>query len=1343
MMLQLQTRPFVGSLLLTLFLTFSGSIPSCGQANFDAPELEAKDILNRYVSFEKAVLDMSREEWEVIRAWDGFDEERYLTFLHDYKDSFAEVRGGRKAMRLQKINQDDPCGCWVEPDDTYIRMVPPPGIGGLAVNEMAWSVQGGAGWNVDCASDAIPVSSPSNPWAFELYGDTYNFFYVNSKGQISFGGDVIDWTPTGFPAAEYNQIAGYWQDLDIRSVGEIMWKRTNDAVYVNFVDVGYYNNQSDLTNSFQIIITYPGSGVLPDGNNAQLCYLDMNWSHGDVGGSNGCCGADPGVAGADSESTNPNPNYSPHVQLGRFNLPDDTYNGPYGIGEGNEDGINWLDYKSININTAETNNNLAPLPTTNLGCDTLAICLNQTTALDVEFLGPEPNQLIELSVNHELAGDCEIVDTSMSNGVAATYSGTFVANSPGISTVTLTATDSEGATTVVDVIVEVLDIVPPELGLSTSTGSFGICAGAELVVTAASNGGDESVVQWSWFAVNDYNESASGSSSTQTFATAGNYFVAGATPSGCVVEESFEVIVSPLYLPTLEGTSELLCPGDSALVEVIPDPDENFVDFVWVENWNGGGGQVLSSDGGSAYVTPGLYQVVVSDEEGCDGKRTFAIGSTSTIPDQTIDPLCGAAAFDPVTFDGGYSSLGQGYLQLQLFSSLNGWEGSFLSVDILHEDGTVTNSAITLSSGGFANVGGNEDLAIAFGDEVQITYVSNNPANDQYFSLIIFNCVSNCNGNPDACTQIDDLSSGVIYSAPASCPTEPILGTWEEVSGLGNNSFSVTDQYNTTWLATAFGLYDLCFTVADCPNPTCYQVEVNEAPTITLSGDSVLWVCDEVDQLSVELEVMVSDPAGAGIINWPFPGNDNVLENEYTFSHYANQTIEVIVQNGCGHATDQMEVTAVPEPQLNNEVACGLGAVVELDPIEGDQNTGLVYEWWYNGNPVAVEDNEWIVDTTGTYCVSVPIEGCHSSFDATECAFISYELAPLDPFELGFDLECALEETHVVLPDEWFEGATPFTVIWPDGSDSVSWTVSEGYEVGSVFCLEVFSPNCYNESFCGEISALCVAGCTNPEAFNFNPEANVDDGSCDTFEKSCNTLGEPNWSDWPMDLYPSAMQFLVHGVQDSLSWALNLPGTIAEPSTGEVFQVNWIDLDSVSGVPPGMIPSGWMDQLDANTQACVGLAGVPQEPGVYAWKFYLTAQLSVFGSPFLANATVETGITVLENPDGIPGCTYMWASNFQSIATLDDGSCVLSGCLDVLACNYNPNATQDSGACEYGCQGCTYLSATNYSPDATLDDGSCTFESTGACIFDINNDGEVGTMDLLEFLTAYGTSCTP
>ena len=186
---------------------------------FDAPA-DAKSILDSYGSFEKAVLGMTRPEWEVVRAWEGFDNERYLQFLHDYHDSFDGERAARKEVRLQKVLENDACGCWVEPDETYTTMVPPAtGIGGLEPDEMAWANQGGAGWNVDCSSEPIPVSPNTNPWQFELYGDTYSYFYVNSKGQISFGGDVIDWTPTGFPAAEYNQIAGYWQDTDIRSVG--------------------------------------------------------------------------------------------------------------------------------------------------------------------------------------------------------------------------------------------------------------------------------------------------------------------------------------------------------------------------------------------------------------------------------------------------------------------------------------------------------------------------------------------------------------------------------------------------------------------------------------------------------------------------------------------------------------------------------------------------------------------------------------------------------------------------------------------------------------------------------------------------------------------------------------------------------------------------------------------------------------------------------------------------------------------------------------------------------------------------------------------------------------------
>jgi hypothetical protein len=247
----------------------------------------AKEILYSYGGLEHAVVQMTREEWDIVRGWDGFDQNEYIAALSKFKDSFADERTRRKADRLSKMLLSE-CGCWIEPDDTYMTLIPPGGLGVPGPNEVEWATQGGAGWDVDCSSP--PIQFPG--WTFELYGSSYSEFYVNSKGMISFGGDVIDWTPTSFPEAEYNQISGYWQDTDNRSVGEIMYKVTQDAVYVNYVEVGYYNNHNDLTNNYQIIIT-PNNGIIGDGNNAQVCYLDMNWAHGDIGGGGGCCGPDP------------------------------------------------------------------------------------------------------------------------------------------------------------------------------------------------------------------------------------------------------------------------------------------------------------------------------------------------------------------------------------------------------------------------------------------------------------------------------------------------------------------------------------------------------------------------------------------------------------------------------------------------------------------------------------------------------------------------------------------------------------------------------------------------------------------------------------------------------------------------------------------------------------------------------------------------------------------------------------------------------------------------------------------------------------------------------------------
>ena len=114
--------------------------------------------------------------------------------------------------------------------------------------------------------------------------------------------------------------------------------------------------------------------------------------------------------------------------------------------------------------------------------------------------------------------------------------------------------------------------------------------------------------------------------------------------------------------------------------------------------------------------------------------------------------------------------------------------------------------------------------------------------------------------------------------------------------------------------------------------------------------------------------------------------------------------------------------------------------------------------------------------------------------------------------------------------------------------------------------------------------------------------------------------------------------------------------------------------------------------------------------------------------------------------DEIPGCTDADATNFDGLATDDDGSCIYSGCTDPTAENYAANATEEDGSCEYLCigtAGCTYPGATNYDADANCEDGTCEFPpfANDLCVFDLDGNGFVGAADLIVFLGVYELDC--
>jgi hypothetical protein len=217
----------------------------------------------------------------------------------------------------------------------------------------------------------------------------------------------------------------------------------------------------------------------------------------------------------------------------------------------------------------------------------------------------------------------------------------------------------------------------------------------------------------------------------------------------------------------------------------------------------------------------------------------------------------------------------------------------------------------------------------------------------------------------------------------------------------------------------------------------------------------------------------------------------------------------------------------------------------------------------------------------------------------------------------------------------------------------------------------------------GYTAPLPVPGCTNPSASNYDPLANIDDGSCILPVYGCMIQTDPVTGVDNINYDPLANVNEVSATDPS------------NPCIPEVLGCTDItagNYDASANTDDG--------SCDYNVYGCMDNTANNYDP---------LATVDDGSCTYTISGCTDDGNLLVANGDPYDSpYTGSQAVNYDATATVDDGSCVYGGCMDATALNYEPLAQVDDGSCQYTpVDGCTDPTACNYDPLATNDDGSC------------------------------------
>lgn len=117
-------------------------------------------------------------------------------------------------------------------------------------------------------------------YTFSFFENDYTSFYANNNGNISFGGGNEAYIPEGPIGATIPTISIWFGDVDTRNSNSgVLYLRQdgNNQTILTWNNVGYYNSQASLLNTFQMVIRGSGYDVPEGEGSIGFFWLNMDW----------------------------------------------------------------------------------------------------------------------------------------------------------------------------------------------------------------------------------------------------------------------------------------------------------------------------------------------------------------------------------------------------------------------------------------------------------------------------------------------------------------------------------------------------------------------------------------------------------------------------------------------------------------------------------------------------------------------------------------------------------------------------------------------------------------------------------------------------------------------------------------------------------------------------------------------------------------------------------------------------------------------------------------------------------------------------------------------------------